>query len=780
MRSTSGTGEKNTIYGHFSLFHDDYEINSFYEGRFIERIAPGAFKDTFAHSERGIKLLYEHGNDPMIGNKPIGRITKLEEDERGAYYEGTLYRVDYVDQLRPALEDGQLGASFRFRVLDEEWDETPPRTASNPEGLPVRTITKVEVVEAGPVTFGANPRATASVRSLTDAYTTDLALKRRASESLHNDEQVKVEVAQLDASAGESDSSVRNDETLTSEESIMSERADKSAEDEAPEEETDEARTTKYDKDGNPDPNGKYDKDGNLLEGESEEDAADEDESEEEAEEEEAKRSVPQSDNAKKGTAVMAKSLDELRAEIAEIDARSAEIDAEAGDTALSAEARSEYTELEARRATLVTEVEAIEKRRKAVAERSAQGTGERAFGAPAVHVKPENVYDVYAAFRGASTEGDVVRAMKDNAKRIVEERRFDGSNVAREDNQAHVSELLAKHDKDGAVSRHLMVTGSPEYQRAWSKYMNSKGMPVLTSDEARALELGVDANGGYKVPFDLDPTVILTSAGVINPLREMATVKQVVGKEWQGVTSAGTSVTRASGDGEGEAVTIQSPTFGQVRANTQRVDFRVDFSIEIDAADPANMSDLVTLLREAKDAEEADTFVTGTGNGLTGVQGVSGGLPSGSKIELTSAFSSDHLYDLDDALDPRHQANAQFLARKSTYNLIRRLGADTDGGDLWVRLPGANPNELIGYPARVASHMPAYEGAGSTTDPFLILGDFSKYLIVDRIGMVMAVDPFTVNGDGKHTGQRSLVAYWWNGGVMIDGNAFRGLVDAA
>src|SRR5690606_25578065 len=175
-----------TISAPSSLCQGACAINAFYEGRFSESIAPGASKDTFAHSERGIKLLYEHGNDPMIGNKPIGRITKLEEDERGAYYEGTLYRVDYVDQLRPALEDGQLGASFRFRVLDEEWDENPTRTASNPEGLPVRTITKVEVVEAGPVTFGANPRATASVRSLTDAYTTDLALKRRASEPMHN------------------------------------------------------------------------------------------------------------------------------------------------------------------------------------------------------------------------------------------------------------------------------------------------------------------------------------------------------------------------------------------------------------------------------------------------------------------------------------------------------------------------------------------------------------------------------------------------------------------
>lgn len=82
--------------------------------------------------------------------------------------------TDYVRELLPALEAGQFGSSFRFRVLREEWIAEPPASAKNPEGLPSRTIKEVELFEFGPTTWGANPAATAGLRersiSLTDWF----------------------------------------------------------------------------------------------------------------------------------------------------------------------------------------------------------------------------------------------------------------------------------------------------------------------------------------------------------------------------------------------------------------------------------------------------------------------------------------------------------------------------------------------------------------------------------------------------------------------------------
>jgi HK97 family phage prohead protease len=71
-----------TMFGHFAVFNDWTEIDSTYEGRFLERIMPGAFADTFDAKGDTIRVLYDHGRDPQIGNKPLGQVLALREDER--------------------------------------------------------------------------------------------------------------------------------------------------------------------------------------------------------------------------------------------------------------------------------------------------------------------------------------------------------------------------------------------------------------------------------------------------------------------------------------------------------------------------------------------------------------------------------------------------------------------------------------------------------------------------------------------------------------------------
>lgn len=157
-----------TLHGHFAVFDNWTEIDSIWEGNFLERIAPGAFKKTFA--EQTPKVLYDHGQDPSIGNKPLGPIKSLSEDERGASYEVELLDTSYNRDLIPALRAGLLGASFRFRVMREDIDKEPGESDHNPKGLPERTIREAKVMEFGPVTFPAYKEATAGVRSLTDEY----------------------------------------------------------------------------------------------------------------------------------------------------------------------------------------------------------------------------------------------------------------------------------------------------------------------------------------------------------------------------------------------------------------------------------------------------------------------------------------------------------------------------------------------------------------------------------------------------------------------------------
>lgn len=157
------------LFGHFARFDEWTEIRSMWEGNFMERFTPGAFKKTLREGRDRLRVLFQHGHDPEVGDKPIAAINDVREDDQGAYYEARLF-----DGLPPLIMDGltagQYGASFRFGVLREEWVDEPGASEHNPNGLPERTVKEARVSEFGPVTFPAYDGATAGVRSLTDDF----------------------------------------------------------------------------------------------------------------------------------------------------------------------------------------------------------------------------------------------------------------------------------------------------------------------------------------------------------------------------------------------------------------------------------------------------------------------------------------------------------------------------------------------------------------------------------------------------------------------------------
>jgi len=168
------------FFGTFSRFNQWYQVDSVWEGQFMERVLPGAFADTIAKDKANMRVLYDHGMDPAIGNKPLGPIRTLREDQEGPYFDGPFLDTDYnrdfvIPALTGRLMDGshvgsQLGSSFRFQVEEDKWNMRPNPDRNNPNGIPERSIVKAKVFEFGPVTFPANPGASASARSLSDEW----------------------------------------------------------------------------------------------------------------------------------------------------------------------------------------------------------------------------------------------------------------------------------------------------------------------------------------------------------------------------------------------------------------------------------------------------------------------------------------------------------------------------------------------------------------------------------------------------------------------------------
>jgi HK97 family phage prohead protease len=143
-----------TLTGHFSVFNQWTEIRSVYEGHFMERFAPGAFDKTISESRDQMRVLFNHGSDPQIGNKVLGTIRSLNADEYGVRYEVPLLDTSYNRDLIPGLEGGPVR-----RVVPVPGDarglqhEAEARSDYNPDGLPERTVTesKRQGVRAGHV-----------------------------------------------------------------------------------------------------------------------------------------------------------------------------------------------------------------------------------------------------------------------------------------------------------------------------------------------------------------------------------------------------------------------------------------------------------------------------------------------------------------------------------------------------------------------------------------------------------------------------------------------------
>jgi phage head maturation protease len=176
-----------TLFGHFARFDSWNEIDSWYEGRFLERVAKGAYKKSMREQRDTIKVQFDHGYDSFVGGGSLGPVDVLREEDFGPYYEVPLLDTDYNrDRVLPMLQgrtlDGRtfgsvLGASYRFRVTREDWVEPKKASDWNPEKLPERTIREVRLYEFGPVVFPADPGATSGARSLS---LTDHYLERQA------------------------------------------------------------------------------------------------------------------------------------------------------------------------------------------------------------------------------------------------------------------------------------------------------------------------------------------------------------------------------------------------------------------------------------------------------------------------------------------------------------------------------------------------------------------------------------------------------------------------
>ncbi len=347
--------------------------------------------------------------------------------------------------------------------------------------------------------------------------------------------------------------------------------------------------------------------------------------------------------------------------------------------------------------------------------------------------------------------------------------------------------ERLVVRDEVGADSSYVAAVSNPAYERAFERVVRAAmGDPTaslaMTNDEReavlrvesaqmkfRALGISSGPGGGFAIPATIDPTIILSSDGQLNPLRQLARIETIAGNEWKGVSSEGVV---ASYDPEGAEVSDDTPTLAQPTAKVEMARCFVPASIEVTEDWPRLRAELARLFAESKDALEAEKFLAGLGAASDEPEG----LLIGASIDVTTAATGTiaigDVYAVKQALPPRFQGGARWVGSGATFDTLRRLVGvgDPDEQPVWsdegpaiLRKP-AHEYPSMDSPPYVAGEQP------------LVVGDFRHFLIVDRVGMTIEVVPHLMGENRRPTGMRGFFAYWRNASTVLIANAFRTL----
>jgi HK97 family phage major capsid protein len=470
------------------------------------------------------------------------------------------------------------------------------------------------------------------------------------------------------------------------------------------------------------------------------------------------------------------RSVEELTSYQTEVASRMTTLNLEFDGLPFTEEAREEFAALKEQHDAIKDRVGELKARTRAVeqAAGSERNRESLSFNTPRSGVaRGDDIYDLSTARVDPYNPNGASSDLHERALRSIETSQFPSERSAgatQDDLRGRVEGLLERHSGNNEIATRILVTGSPAYRRAFTKALSGRPR-TREEDEAlsRAASLTTTA-GGYAVPYTLDPTVILTNNGAINPVRGLANVIQITGNTWNGVSSAGIT---ASYDAEAAEVSDDAPTIAQPTANVEMARAFVPFSVEIGEDWGSFQSEMVRLFSDAKDILESSKFLTGLGHGSTQPEGLLVGANNGTVLTATaSVFAVADLYSVENALAPRWRNRASFTGGKAAFQKIRQF--DTGGGaSLWTQLQFGNPADLLGYPAYEWSD---YSSAVTTPNStILTLGDFSQFAIIDRVGMnVELVNHLFHTTSNLPSGQRGLFAYWRNTSDVVTAAAFR------
>jgi HK97 family phage major capsid protein len=376
--------------------------------------------------------------------------------------------------------------------------------------------------------------------------------------------------------------------------------------------------------------------------------------------------------------------------------------------------------------------------------------------------------------FNDGVTVGDA-SAHRSSALRAIERH----SNTLSPEAGDNLTDLVERRDPTGCDARYIAAVANPHYGTAFGKLLadpqhgHLRHTPneveamraVNDADEERGLIGGVGAQGGFALPFELDATILLSSGGVLNPVRTVARVITIGTREWRGVSSDGVV---ASYDAEASEVSDDTPVLVQPTAITASGRVFVPFSMELEDDWSALATELAKLTTDAKDVLDSDKFLNGSGTNEPA--GIYTGLTTAQRIQSVAAtINTVGVYALKAGLPARFTVNGTFAYHPTRLdNIYKAVG----GGSTEPPLLPTRDGNLIGAPKIEWTALDASTVTVGTKVG--LYGDFQNFLIADRIGMRAEIVGHLFGASRRPTGERGFFAMWRTATKVLVPNAFR------
>ena len=313
------------------------------------------------------------------------------------------------------------------------------------------------------------------------------------------------------------------------------------------------------------------------------------------------------------------------------------------------------------------------------------------------------------------------------------------------------------------------------EHKTAFIGFMRKGKDDGLRELERKAMQVGVDEDGGYAVPEELDRTILnLLKDEVV--MRQEATTITVGGANYKKLVNLGGTASGWVGETDARPETDASklgqiePFMGEIYGNPQATQTMLDDAF-------FNVEDWINSELAIEFAEQEEIAFT-SGNGTKKPKGF---LAYASTLDpdKTRAFgtlqhilsgaaagvTADAIIKLVYTLRKVHRNGAKFMMNNNSLFAIRIL-KDSEGNYLWR--PGlelGQPSSLAGYGVAENEQMPDIAANAKA----IAFGNFKRgYTIVDRIGTRILRDPYTKKPFvGFYTTKRT-------GGMLVDSQAIK------